>query len=77
MVADDRRVGNQDVNECWRSFGRLDERQSNGWTPERRERQAEQVRRFRPWERATGRRTPEGKARAAKNGYRAARALRR
>jgi hypothetical protein len=35
---------------------------SNGWTPERRKRQAQMIRRWRPWERSTGPRTPEGHA---------------
>ena len=39
------------------------------WTPERRERQAELIRAHRPWERSTGPRTVEGKARAARNAY--------
>ncbi|MGH8570053.1 MAG: hypothetical protein ACREXU_19110 [Gammaproteobacteria bacterium] len=39
----------------------------NGWTPERRARQSALVRRWKPWERSTGPRTPEGKARAAHN----------
>lgn len=41
----------------------------NGWTPERRRRQARMIHRWRPWERSTGPRTPEGKARAARRGY--------
>lgn len=41
---------------------------ANGWTPERRARQAELIRTWRPWEGSTGPRTPEGKARAARNG---------
>lgn len=36
----------------------------NGWTPERRARQAEAIRRWQPWARSTGPRTAEGKARA-------------
>jgi hypothetical protein len=42
-----------------------------GWTPERRARQAEAIRRWRPWERSTGPRTAEGKAVAAANGAKA------
>lgn len=42
---------------------------ANGWTPERRARQAELIRNWRPWERSTGPRTTEGKARVARNGY--------
>lgn len=59
---------NHVMNECWPALGRRGSRQSNGWTPERRKRQSEIIRQFRPWERATGPHTPEGKARAAKNG---------
>jgi hypothetical protein len=63
---------NQVMNECWRALGRHSPRQCNGWTPERRKRQSGLIRQFRPWERATGPRTAEGKARAAKNGSRGA-----
>ena len=42
---------------------------TNGWTLERRARQAELIHRWKPWERATGPRTPEGKARMAQNAY--------
>jgi hypothetical protein len=41
------------------------------WTPERRARQAEAIKRWRPWERSTGPRTDEGKAAAAANGAKA------
>lgn len=40
----------------------------NGWTKERRARQAEAIKRWRPWEKSTGPRTPGGKANAAANG---------
>lgn len=40
----------------------------NGWTPERRARQAALIRTWRPWEKSTGPRTDEGKATAARNG---------
>lgn len=43
---------------------------ANGWTPERRARQAEAIRRWKPWEQSTGPRTAEGKARTKMNGYR-------
>ena len=39
----------------------------NGWTPERRARQASAIRSWRPWEKSTGPRTPEGRARSALN----------
>lgn len=42
---------------------------SNGWTPERRARQAELIRNWRPWESSTGPRSDEGKARTARNAY--------
>lgn len=42
---------------------------SNGWTPERRARQAVLIRNWRPWERSTGPRTNEGKAKASRNAY--------
>ena len=41
----------------------------NGWTPERRARQAAAIRRWRPWEDSTGPRTAAGKARSARNAY--------
>lgn len=44
----------------------------NGWTPERRARQAELIKAWRPWERSTGPRTAEGKTRAALNAYKGA-----
>ena len=42
---------------------------ANGWTPERRARQAALIRTWRPWERSTGPRTDEGKVRTARNGF--------
>ncbi len=44
-------------------------RMANGWTQERRARQAQAIRRWRPWEHSTGPRTVEGKARTARNAY--------
>jgi hypothetical protein len=41
---------------------------ANGWTPERRARQAELIRTWRPWQKSTGPRSVEGKAKAARNG---------
>jgi hypothetical protein len=41
----------------------------NGWTPERRARQAALIRTWQPWARSTGPRTDEGKARTARNGF--------
>ncbi len=43
---------------------------ANGWTPERRARAAEAIRRWKPWAKSTGPKTAEGKARAKMNGYR-------
>jgi hypothetical protein len=42
----------------------------NGWSVERRARQAQAIRQWRPWEHATGPRSAEGKARSARNAYR-------
>ena len=39
------------------------------WTSERRQRQAEQIRRWKPWEQSTGPRTAEGKARVSRNAW--------
>jgi len=42
----------------------------NGWTQERRQRQAELIRQWQPWTKATGPRTEEGKAKVARNPWR-------
>jgi len=39
----------------------------NGWTPERRKRQAELIKSWQPWTRSTGARTSAGKARSSLN----------
>jgi hypothetical protein len=39
----------------------------NGWTPERRARQRELIRTWRPWDKSTGPRTPAGKEASARN----------
>ena len=39
-------------------------------TPEHRQLRSELIRRWRPWERSTGPRTPEGKARSSRNRWR-------
>lgn len=44
---------------------------ASGWTPERRARQAEAIRAWRPWEQSTGPRTEAGKAACARNAYKA------
>lgn len=46
---------------------------ANGWTLERRQRQSQQIRSWKPWQRSTGPRTAEGKARTAMNGFRGGR----
>jgi hypothetical protein len=43
-------------------------RHRNGWTAERRVRQAQNIRRWQPWTRSTGPRTTAGKARTRYNG---------
>ncbi|PQV51794.1 hypothetical protein B0G83_1041 [Paraburkholderia sp. BL21I4N1] len=40
---------------------------ANGWTTERKAKQAEAIRRWKPWERSTGPTTEEGKAGASQN----------
>ena len=42
----------------------------NGWTPERKARQSELIRAWRPWEKSTGAKTPEGKAIVSQNSWR-------
>ena len=39
------------------------------WTPERRKRHAEMIMRWKPWEKSTGPKTPEGKQRSSQNAY--------
>ena len=41
----------------------------NGWTLERRERQAELIRQWQPWKQSTGPQSVEGKARSSRNAY--------
>jgi hypothetical protein len=41
----------------------------SAWTPERRARQAEMIRRTKPWEKSTGPKTEAGKAISARNAY--------
>lgn len=45
---------------------------ASAWTPERRARQAEAIRRWKPWEKSTGPKTAEGKARVSRNAYKGA-----
>ena len=42
---------------------------ANGWTPERRARQAELIRQWRPWEQSTGPTSAEGKERTSGNAW--------
>ena len=42
----------------------------NGWTLERRQRQAEAIRSWSPWEQSTGPKSHEGKARSSRNAWR-------
>lgn len=42
---------------------------ANGWTSERRARQAERIHEWRPWERASGPKTEAGKAVVARNAW--------
>ena len=41
----------------------------NGWTLERRQRQAELIRNWRPWAKSTGPRSLEGKERVSRNAW--------
>lgn len=45
---------------------------ANGWTLERRQRQVEIIHQWNPWEKSTGAKTIEGKARASLNAYKGA-----
>ncbi|GIZ54055.1 hypothetical protein NCCP691_40690 [Noviherbaspirillum aridicola] len=42
---------------------------ANGWTPERRAKQAAAIRNWRPWEQSSGPKSDAGKERSAKNAY--------
>ena len=41
----------------------------NGWTTERRQRQAQLIKQWQPWQHSTGARTIEGKAISARNAF--------
>jgi hypothetical protein len=41
----------------------------NGWTPERRALQSALIHTWRPWEKTTGPKTPQGKVKASRNAY--------
>lgn len=45
-------------------------KRTNGWTPERRARQAQMIHRWQPWNHSTGAKTPEGKAKSSRNAFR-------
>jgi ribosomal protein L19E len=45
---------------------------ANGWTPERRARQAELICNWQPWQRSTGPKTAAGKTKSARNSYKGA-----
>ena len=40
---------------------------ANGWTPERQLKHSDAIRLWQPWERSTGPKTTEGKAKVARN----------
>ena len=42
---------------------------AQGWTPERRKRQSEAIRRWKPWNQSTGPKSAEGKAAVAGNAW--------
>ena len=42
---------------------------ANGWTPERRKRQSEAIRQWKPWQQSTGPKSPEGRAVVARNAW--------
>lgn len=44
---------------------------ANGWTPERKARQAELIRNWKPWEQSTGPTSAEGKAASSRNAEKA------
>jgi hypothetical protein len=46
---------------------------SNGWTEERRQRQSEAIRRWKPWKSDTGPKTAAGMAQSSRNDYKGGR----
>ena len=42
---------------------------ANGWTAERKARQSALIQTWRPWDKSTGARTPEGKAVSSRNAH--------
>ena len=47
----------------------------NGWTPQRKAKQAVAIQRWKPWQRATGPKSPEGKAVVSKNAFKGSKRL--
>ena len=43
---------------------------AKGWTPERRKRQSEAIRQWKPWQQSTGPKSPEGRAAVRGNAWR-------
>ena len=42
---------------------------NNGWTPQRKAKQAQAIQEWKPWQHATGPKTAQGKARVSRNAY--------
>src|SRR5262245_33951265 len=63
-------MANNLATQISRSSGSGSTPRANGWTPERRARQAAAIRRWQPWRRATGPKTEAGKAPVASNALR-------
>lgn len=42
---------------------------AKGWTPERRKKQSEAIKRWKPWNQSTGPKSPEGKAAVSRNAF--------
>ena len=42
---------------------------ANGWTQERKDKMRLQIQRWKPWEKSTGAKTVEGKAKSSRNAY--------
>ena len=42
---------------------------AKGWTPERRKKQSEAIRRWQPWSQSTGPKSPEGRAAVSRNAW--------
>ena len=42
---------------------------NSGWTPERRKRQSEAIKQWKPWQQSTGPKSPEDKAAASGNAW--------